>query len=94
MHLSPDAAETIALNALNWLVSNEELLGVFMGSTGAGADDLLTGAANPEFLGSVLDFLLLDDAWVIEFCNSCDIEYSQLIPARAALPGGDQIHWT
>lgn len=94
MPLSADAAETIALKALEWLLGKEELLGVFMGSTGAAADDLRQGAARPDFLGSVLDFVLMDDAWVVEFCDTCGIGYDQVMPARAALPGGDQVHWT
>ena len=35
MSLSPEAAETLALQALAWLVSNDELLPVFLGATGA-----------------------------------------------------------
>ena len=40
MSLSPEAAETLALQALAWLVSNDELLPVFLGATGASEADL------------------------------------------------------
>lgn len=94
MPLSADAAETLALQALTWLVANDDLLPVFLGATGASESDLRAQAGDPGFLGSVLDFLMMDDAWVVAFCDTGNIPYTQLMQARAALPGGEQIHWT
>jgi len=94
MSLSPDAAETLGLKALAWLVTNDDLLPVFLNATGAGENDLRERAGDPEFLGSVLDFLMMDDAWVIAFCDIHDIPYEQPMFARAALPGGAQVNWT
>lgn len=94
MRFSADAAETLALQALTWLVSNEELLPVFLGSTGASTDDLRDRASEPEFLGSVLDFLMMDDAWLIAFCDANAVAYEYPMQARAALTGGDNVHWT
>lgn len=88
MSLSPDAAETLGLQALTWLIGNEDLLPVFLGATGASEDDLREQAQNPEFLGSVLDFLMMNDAWVIAFCDVYSIRYDHPKLARAALPGG------
>ncbi|MFN3209639.1 MAG: DUF3572 domain-containing protein [Roseovarius sp.] len=87
-------AETVALKALTWLAGHETLLDVFMGSTGAGLDDLRAGAQDPDFLASVLDFILMDDAWVMEFCEAQAVSPESLQTARAALPGGVQTHWT
>lgn len=94
MSFSTDAAETLALQALAWLVGNEELLPVFLGSTGAGEDELRARAAEPEFLVSVLDFLMMDDAWVVGFCDATETPYEHPMQARAALSGGAQMHWT
>lgn len=94
MSISKDQAEALALKALAFLVADEELLQVFMGSTGAAADDLRSGAADPAFLGSILDFILMDDQWVIRFCDQNRIAYDQVFPARQALPGGDNVNWT
>lgn len=88
------AAETTALKALAWLAANEELLPVFMGSTGASSDDFKDQASDPTFLGSVLDFILMDDAWIVQVCDAIGLEYAQLQSVRMALPGGDQVHWT
>lgn len=92
--ISQDAAETLGLKALAFLIGDEDLLSVFMGASGASADDLRTRASEPEFLGSVLDFLLMDDAWVIRFGDAANVRYDQAMQARAALPGGGQVHWT
>ena len=63
-----ESAETLALQALGWLVAQDELLPQFFAATGANALTLPTQAADPEFLGAVLDFLLMEDATVIAFC--------------------------
>jgi hypothetical protein len=89
-----ESAEILALKALAWLAGNKELLPVFLGSTGASAADLRERAADPEFLGSVLDFLMLDDAWIIAFCESQGLPPEAPMQARQALPGGAQVHWT
>jgi len=94
MTLSADAAETLALRALAWLAANDDLLPTFLGSTGASEADLRERAGDPAFLGAVLDFLMMDDAWVIGFCDSAVIPYDQLMQARMALPGGEQVNWT
>lgn len=93
MRISADAAETLALQALTWLVANDELLPVFLGSTGADIGDLRARAADRQFLASVLDFLTMDDAWVIAFCDEQGIAYDQPMQARAVL-GGGEMHWT
>lgn len=89
-----EAAETLALRALAWLVANEEILPLFLGATGSSAADLRARAADPDFLGSVLDFLLTDDAWVMAFCDAAGYGYSEPGAARHSLPGGAETHWT
>jgi hypothetical protein len=89
-----ESAEMIALQALGWLVGNEELLPVFLGATGASVNDLAASAKQPAFLGSVLDFLVMDDAWVVAFCDAANLPYQAPMEARAGLPGGEQMNWT
>ncbi len=92
--LSRDSAELLAIEALSWLVADDELLPVFLGASGAGADDMRQRAKDPEFLASVLDFLLMDDAWIKAFCDSAAYAYDLPLRARAALPGGAEVNWT
>lgn len=94
MSLTQNAAETIALGAFTWLVGNEDLLPVFLGATGASQDDMRRAVDDPVFLGSVLDFILMDDAWVIACCDAQTMPYERLAQARMVLPGGEQRHWT
>ena len=94
MNTTRDSAETLALQALAWLVANDDLMPTFLGTTGASESDLKTRADDPVFLGAVLDFLMMDDAWVIAFCDSIALPYERIMPARAALPGGEQVNWT
>jgi hypothetical protein len=89
-----EAAETVGVQALGWLAGNDDLLPVFLGSTGASLDDLRAGAGDAAFLGSVLDFVMMDDAWVVAFCDAAGIAYTAPMQARAALPGGAVTHWT
>jgi len=94
MPISADSAQTLALTALGWLVGNDELLPVFLGSTGAGAEDLRARADEAEFQVSVLEFLLLDDAWIMAFCDAHSVPYDVPAQARAVLSGGADVHWT
>ncbi len=92
--LAKENAELLAIEALSWLVGNEELLPVFLGSTGASESDVRAGANDPVFLGSVLDFLMMDDAWIEQFCETANYSMDFPMRARAALPGGAQMNWT
>ena len=89
-----DQAETIGLQALAWLAAEDELFGTFLGASGAGAADVAEAAGKPEFLGAVLDFVMMEDAWVMAFCDANGLAYTQPMAARAVLPGGQAFHWT
>lgn len=92
--IGQEAAETLALQALAWLLADPERAGAFLGATGAAPGDLRQVAGDPVFLGAVLDFLLSDDAHVIAFCTENGLPFDRPLAARAALPGGGQVHWT
>jgi len=87
-------AEEVALLALGWLVGNDDLLPVFQGASGVSAEDLRAGARDPVFLASVLDFLMMDDAWVIAVSDHLGVPYDTLFQIRQSLPGGDLPNWT
>lgn len=92
--MQQEMAETVALKALGWLAGNEELLPVFLGATGTDMQDLRARAAEPAFLASVLDFILMDDTWVLGFAEAAGLPGEAAMQARAALPGGAAVHWT
>ena len=45
-------------------------------------------------VGRKLDFLMQEDAWVLDFCGQNGLPPITLQSARAALPGGALPHWT
>ena len=92
--MQAEQAEVIALQGLAWLAGNEELCPVFLGASGGSADDLRERATDPAFQAAVLEFITMDDAWVIAFCDSIGIAYDQPLRARYALPGAESVHWT
>ena len=92
--MTSDDAEIYALKAANWLLSNQELLGLFMGSTGVSENTIKSDIQNAVFLVAVLDFLLLYDKWVMEACDAMKLQPELMQTARLFLPGGDQVNWT
>jgi len=89
-----DQAETIAIQALGWIASEEGLIDVFLGATGADLHNLKESVKDPDFLIAVLDFLMGDDSHVIGFCDQAGLPYETPMQARQALPGGAQVNWT
>lgn len=94
MTVSGENAELIGLQAVAWLAANDELLPVFLGATGAAEADFRAGLSDPTFQGAVLDFILMDDAWIRGFCEAENLPPEAPREARAQLPGGGEVHWT
>ncbi len=92
--MNSDAAERLAIEALAWMAADDETMGGFLAAAGAGPDDLRTRAAEPEFLGFVLDHLLANETLLMAFCDAAGRGYDAPMRARAALPGGDLPNWT
>lgn len=91
---SRERAETLAIQALAWLAAQEDLFPVFLGASGASPAEVAQRAAEAEFLAAVLDFVLMDDAWVVGFCDAAGHPYTAPLQARALLPGGTGPNWT
>jgi hypothetical protein len=85
-----EVAEIVAIQALSFLAGDSQLLGAFLAETGIGPETLRKSAANPQFLISVLDFILRDDATVKAFANASQLHPTNIAAAREAL--GD-IRW-
>lgn len=87
-------ARRIAHGVLAWLAGEPDILGVFLGATGVAAEELRGLAADPDFLIGLLDFVLMDDAWVLAAADDLGCPPEALGRARQALPGGADVHWT
>lgn len=92
--MTADAAQTAALKVLGWIAGEDDLLPVFLGASGLSIDDLKTRAGDAEFLASLIDFIMMDDAWVLRASEAGGWMPEEIAQIRAGLPGGDLPHWT
>ncbi len=85
--MTPDTAQSIALQALAHIVSDEDWRLRFLALSGLSGDDLRQAAREPELLAGVLDFVLADESLLTRFCEASAIAPEQPARARAQLPG-------
>jgi hypothetical protein len=92
--MDKEMAETRALEVLTWVLSEDDLIQVFMGATGASQNDLRSNTLSHEFLISILDFVLMDDNWVLSCSKFLSIDPSQIGIIRSSLDGDREVSWT
>ena len=85
-----EVAEIVAVQALSFIAGDSERLGAFLAETGIGPQSLRSAASDPQFLVSVLDFVLRDDATVKAFAKQSELHPTNIAAAREVL--GDP-HW-
>src|SRR3954466_3157914 len=85
VHNAREAAEIVAIQALSFVAGEPARLGAFLAETGIGPETLRSAAADPQFLISVLDFVLRDDQTVKAFAGSEQLHPPNIAPARQAL---------
>ena len=85
-----EVAEIVAVQALSFIAGDSERLGAFLAETGLGPQSLRAAASDPQFLASVLDFVLRDDATVKAFAKQSELHPTNIAAAREVL--GDP-HW-
>lgn len=87
MKLSQSQAEVLALQALGYIASDEELLPRFLALTGMDAEGLRAAAAETGTLIAVIDFIMFDDASVTGFAEHAEIEPEAVARIRFLLAG-------
>ena len=80
-----EVAEIVAIQALSFVASEPERLGLFLAETGVGPEMLRNAASDPNFLLSVLDFVLRDDATVKAFASASELHPTNVAAARQVL---------
>jgi len=80
-----EVAEIVAVQALSFIAGDTERLGAFLAESGIGPETLRTAAADPQFLASVLDFVLRDDATVKAFASASELHPTNVAAARQVL---------
>ncbi len=89
VHNPREVAEIVAIQALSFVAGDPERLGLFLAESGLGPETLRTAAADPQFLASVLDFVLRDDATVKAFADASKLHPTNIAAARQALDDAD-----
>ena len=86
--MDKEKAETIALQALSFIVRDDDLLERFLTNSGLTYDELKERVHEPDFLGGILDEILCNDKDLLNFCTTSSLNPEIIILARRALPGG------
>ena len=80
-----EVAEIVAVQALTFIAGDPERLARFLAETGLGPQNLRGAAADPQFLRSVLDFVMRDDATVKAFADASELHPTNIAAAHQAL---------
>ncbi len=80
-----EVAEIVAVQALGFIAGDPERLGAFLAESGIGPQSLRAAASDPQFLVSVLDFVLRDDATVKAFAKHSELHPTNIAAAREVL---------
>lgn len=83
--MNPEKAEILALEALAWLAGQPDGIARFLTVSGLEAADLRRAAGDRDLLGALLDFLLINEPLLLEFCQSASISPPTIHQARFRL---------
>ena len=84
-HNPKEVAEIVAIQALSFVAGEPERLGLFLAESGIGPETLRQAASDPQFLVSVLDFVLRDDDTVKAFAKASELHPTNVAAARQVL---------
>jgi hypothetical protein len=85
VHKPREVAEIVAVQALSFIAGDPERLGLFLAESGIGPETLRNAASDPQFLASVLDFVMRDDATVKAFASVSQLHPTNIAAAHQAL---------
>jgi hypothetical protein len=84
-HLTLEAAENLAIEALSFVASDPELVSRFLALTGIAPSHLRTAATDPGFLAGVVDYVMTDERLLVAFASHAGIPPTDIAAARRAL---------
>ena len=88
-HRSPKdpagVASEMGVAVLTYIAEDVERLSRFLAISGLGPDNLREAAAEPSFLGAVLEYLASDEKLLIAFAESRGLQPEAVVRARDAL---------
>lgn len=87
-------AEVLAAEILGWLAEDGARIGAFLAAAGIPPAGVRGAAREPGFLLAVIEFVMADEPLLVACCRSLGVPATAPAAARAALPGGRDMHWT
>ena len=88
--MQKEQAEAIAIRALSYIASEQELLPRFLALSGIEAGQIRQAAREPGFLAGVLQFVLAHEPTLIAFAEASGIPPGDVAAARKELPFGEE----
>ena len=92
--MNEEQAKVVALQALTYLVGDEQVLRRFMALSGVDLSDLRSRADDPGMLTGVLDFFLGFEPQLLEMCEATGLSAKAPAQARQRLFGGRYEEWS
>ncbi|MEZ5757269.1 MAG: DUF3572 family protein [Emcibacteraceae bacterium] len=91
--MDKDRAEIIAINCLSFIAADEKYLAGYLNLTGTDIYQLKKNTENPDempsILGSVLDYLMQNEKYLLEFSEVYEVDPTDIQKARRLFPGAD-----
>jgi hypothetical protein len=87
-----EAAEALAIQALNFLATEPARLSRFLDTTGLDPASIRAAAADSGFLAGVLAYLGEDEALLKQFAAEAGVTPAEVDRARRLLAGGEGAH--
>lgn len=85
--MTAEGAQTLALNALAYLLADPDRASRFCVASGVAGEDMANQLGDAAFLGGVLDFVLEDEALLAEIAAAAGLSPEAVGAARRQLPG-------
>lgn len=85
--MQANTPESLAIEALTFLVQNPERLDRFLALSGVCPADIRRQAGEPGFLGAILDHFMADERLLLEFAAESQRDPAEVGAARRHLAG-------
>lgn len=92
--VSAEDAEAMAIQILNWLIGQPDLLGRFMALVGVDAGSIRRAAAEPGFFAGVTGFVMAHEPTLLAFCAENDVKAERVAACHHRLAGPESESWT
>ena len=80
-------ANEIAVAALAFLAEDSDRFVRFLGLSGIDPATIRQAAAEPRFLGGILDYVAADERLLLDFATASGLRPDQIVQARMVLSG-------